>query len=151
MGFNSGFKELMYQFSYSKSSCLSNTPTSFGARQRHLQGVPSQLVHHVVGELLETIWRTEKLSWDGTPWRKSRQAPKRVGVLLTQRDLVYEKWRIKCWFNEGKVRTNTMHGVHNAKTSCVFNSISFWQSYGFRQTQREGLYCPEIRTERRHP
>ena len=46
---------LMYHFSYTKSSCLSNTPTRFGARRRHLQGGPSQLVHHVVGELLETI------------------------------------------------------------------------------------------------
>jgi len=55
-------QNLMYRFPYTKSSCLSNTPTRFGTRRRHLQGVPSQLVHHVVGELLETIWRTEKLT-----------------------------------------------------------------------------------------
>jgi len=41
MGFNSGFKGLMHLLSYTKLHRLSNTPTRFGTRWRHPQGVPS--------------------------------------------------------------------------------------------------------------
>ena len=36
---------------------------------------------------------------DGTPWRWRRRAPKRVGVLVKQCNLVYEKWYVKHWFD----------------------------------------------------
>jgi len=39
----------MNHLSYIKSRCLTNTPKRFGARWRHLQGMPSQMLtsHHV--------------------------------------------------------------------------------------------------------
>jgi hypothetical protein len=85
----------MYHFSHTKSSCLSNTPTRFGARRRHLQGVPSQLVHHVVGELLEAIRRTEKLTVEmALPEERVDERRKASEYYSKQRHLVYENWRI---------------------------------------------------------
>jgi len=47
----------MHYLSYTKSRRLTNTPTRFGARQHHLQGVPSQLLalQHVRGSQT-SIW-----------------------------------------------------------------------------------------------
>ena len=41
--------------------------------------------------------------WDGAPWRWRRRTSKRVGVLVQQRYLVCERWRIERWFNEVKI------------------------------------------------
>ena len=51
--------------------------------------------------------------WDGSPWRWRRRAPKRVGVLVKQRDFVYERWCIKCWFTEDQINRNIMYGMYN--------------------------------------
>ena len=32
--------------------------------------------------------------------------PKRVVEFVKQRDLVYERWCIRCWVNEGKILVN---------------------------------------------
>ena len=37
-------QHLMHHLSYTNSHCLFNTPTCFGDRRRHLQGLPSQLL-----------------------------------------------------------------------------------------------------------
>ena len=66
---------------------------------------------HLVGQLLTVHGPMYKRKidvlkfkiWDGAPWRRRRRMPKRVGVLVQHCHLIYERWIIKCWFNEGKV------------------------------------------------
>jgi hypothetical protein len=45
-------------------------------------------------------WRFGKFnSLDKTPWGWRWRMPKRVGLLVKQCNLVYEKWCIKRWFD----------------------------------------------------
>jgi hypothetical protein len=37
-------------------------------------------------------------------------------VLVKQRDLVYERWCIKCWFSEGKIG---IFGMCNGQTNAI--------------------------------
>ena len=39
-------------------------------------------------------------------WYYLKLAPRSIGVLVKERDLVYGRWSIKCWLNEGKINTN---------------------------------------------
>ena len=64
-------------------------------------GVKIAFPQYMVGQVLIAIWRVEKFnSLDKTPWGWRWRTPKRVGLLIKQCNLVYEKWRIKCWFDE---------------------------------------------------
>ena len=56
-------------------------------------------VRTVVGYHLP-CWGT--YSWDGTPWKWRRRAPKRIEVLVKPRDMGYERWSIKCCLTKEK-------------------------------------------------
>jgi hypothetical protein len=38
-----------------------------------------------------------------------------AGVLVKQRDLMYERYCIKWWFNEGKINMNIMNSMYGIK------------------------------------
>jgi hypothetical protein len=73
----------------------------------------------VYRQLLETVGRAAEFnSSDGTSWRWRRWAPKRVGVLVKQRELVYDRRCIRCWCNKGK--------INKASFVCVWPEDSGW-------------------------
>jgi len=66
--------------------------------------VKTVFLQHVLRQRFEnqlTCWEVN--SSKGTTWRW-RRAPKRVGVLVKQRDLLYERLCISCWFNEDEIK-----------------------------------------------
>jgi len=52
-------QHLRHCLSYTKSRCLTDTPTRFGARWRHLQEVPYQMLTFQHVRLFQTYVRTE--------------------------------------------------------------------------------------------
>jgi hypothetical protein len=87
----------MHHLSYSESRYLTNTPASFGAPWRHLQGVLPQL-----------------LTFQHVKWLQAVVRPCAVDLATVkrQRDLVNERWCIKCWLNYDKISTSIMQGMY---------------------------------------
>jgi hypothetical protein len=60
-----------------------------------------------------------------------------VGVSAKQRDLAYERWRIKRWLNEGKINMNRMRSVYNTKMKpMICMQCDFENSSALEQTCR---------------
>jgi hypothetical protein len=105
-------QHLTQHLSHNKSRCLTNIPTSFGARRRHLKGAPPQLLTF------------QHAKWFGTTIRQCAAEKQSSFTTVKRRDLVYERWCIMCWFIEGKISMSKMHGMYNVKIrSCVLQSL----------------------------
>ena len=71
-----------------------------------------QLSDHV---LQKCILSAEKLTVEMEPLKMAPKSAESVGVLVKQRELVYGRWCIKWWFNEGKINNNIKNGMCSTK------------------------------------
>jgi hypothetical protein len=101
----------MHRLSYTKSRCLTNTPARIGARRRHLQGVPSQMLTSQHVKCLHTTVR---------PCVAEMVSDCDEDVLIVQRSAAYYYLYI---LEEINYRLTAVNDSYLSFLSCVYSLV----------------------------